>query len=284
MSGIRDIKRRIRAVTNIQHVTKAMQMVAAAKMRRAQNQVLAARPYALKLSEVAGRLAAAAKAQGLPLVEQREVKTAGYVLITGDRGLSGAYNSSLIQLAETCLSKEERPAAFVTVGRKGYQYYRQRPVEILKHFVEIKDKFDISQARELARQLMEYFLSGQLDEVNLIYARFYSALHYEPRVERLLPLETPSLEEVEDIEYIFEPEPLGILTTLLPRYCEVKVYQALLEAKASEHSASMVAMDSATKNAGEMIEKLTLTFNKARQSAITTEILEVATGAEALKT
>jgi len=283
LSGIRDIKRRIRAVTNIQHVTKAMQMVAAAKMRRAQDRVLAARPYALKLAEVAGRLAGAANARELPLVAPREVKTAGYVLITGDRGLSGAYNSSLIQLAETCLSQEERPVALVTIGRKGYRYFRQRPVKILKNIVDIKDDFDISQAGELARQLMELFLQGQLDEVNLIYARFYSALHYTPRVERLLPLETPPPEEVVDTGYIFEPEPTGILTALLPRYCEIKVYQALLDAKASEHSASMIAMDAATKNAGEMIERLTLTFNKARQSAITTEILEVATGAEALK-
>ncbi len=283
MSSVRDIKRRIRAVTNIQHVTKAMQMVASAKMRRAQYRVLAARPYALKLAEVAERLAGVADAREFPLAAPREVKTVGYVLITGDRGLSGAYNSSLIHLAESCLAQEERPAVLVTIGRKGYRYFRQRPVKILKNVLDIKDDFDVSQAGELARQLMELFLQGQLDEINLIYARFYSALHFAPLVDRLLPIETPSPEDAVDADYIFEPDPAVILSALLPRYCEMKVYQALLEAKASEHSASMIAMDGATRNAGEMIEKLTLLFNKARQSAITTEILEVATGAEALK-
>lgn len=283
MAGIRDIKRRIQAVKNIQHVTRAMKMVAAARLRRAQSQVWAARPYSQKIAEVVGRLVLAPKAQGLLLVAPREVKKVGYVLITGDRGLAGAYNASLISLAGECLHKEERPAALVVVGRKGAQYFKQRQVEILDYLVDIKDDSGLIQARELARQLMEFFLSGRLDEVNLIYSRFQSALNHAPRVDRLLPLLTPLQEEVEETDYIYEPEPLGILEAILPRYCEVKVYQALLEARASEHSARMVAMDSATGNAGEMIEELTLSFNKARQAAITTEILEVASGAEALK-
>ncbi|MFY9114844.1 MAG: ATP synthase F1 subunit gamma [Dethiobacteria bacterium] len=280
---MRDIKRRIRAVTNTQHVTRAMKMVAAAKMRRVQEQVWAARPYAQKINEVAGRLALAPEARGLSLVAPREVKTVGYVLITGDRGLAGAYNSNLIHLAENCLAREERAVNLVTIGRKGLQYFRQREVEVLEHSVVIQDDMHISQARDLARELMSFFLNGQLDEVNLIYARFHSALHHVALVDRLLPVVTPSLEEAEEIDYIYEPEAMGILTAILPRYCEIKVYQALLEAKASEHSARMIAMDGATSNADEMIERLTLSFNKARQSAITTEILEVATGAEILK-
>ena len=283
MPNMRDIKRRIRAVINIQHVTGAMKMVAAAKLRRAQDQVWATRPYAYKMAEVVGRLAAAPRAQGLPLVAPREVNKTGYVLITADRGLAGAYNGGLINLAEECLAEKERPSALVAVGRKGAQFFRQRPVEILDYHVDFGDAPGMIQARALTRQLMEIFLNGQVDEVNLIYARFLSALHHTPQVERLLPLVTPSAQENEETEYIYEPEPVGILTDLLPRYCEIKVYQALLEAKASEHSARMVAMDSATRNAGEVIEKLTLSFNKARQSAITTEILEVASGAEALQ-
>lgn len=283
LSNIREIKRRIRAISNIQHVTGAMKMVAAAKLRRAQSQVWAARPYAQKTAEVAGRLALSPNAQMLPLVASREVKKAAYVLIVGDKGLAGAYNANLIHLTEDRLVKEGQPAGLVVVGRKGLQYFRRRPVEILKYYVDIGDEPDLSLARELARQLMDIFLSGQVDEVNLIYARFISALRNIPQVERLLPIETPSVEGTETIDYIYEPEPVGVLEAILPRYCEIKVYQALLEAKASELSARMVAMEGATKNSGEMIEQLTLSFNKARQAAITTELLEVATGAEALK-
>lgn len=283
MSSIREIKRRIRAINNIQHVTGAMKMVAAAKLRRAQSQVWAARPYAQKTAEVASRLALAPNAQMLPLVAPREVKKRSYVLIVGDRGLAGAYNANIIHLAKDCLAKGEQPAALVVVGRKGVQFFRQRSAEILKFYVDIGDAPDLSLAREIARNLMEIFLNGQVDEVSLIYSRFYSALRYVPQVEMLLPIAAPSIETVEIIDYLYEPEPIRVLEAILPRYCEIRVYQALLEAKASELSARMVAMDAATKNSGEMIEKLTLSFNKARQSAITTELLEVATGAEALK-
>lgn len=283
MPNIRDIKRRIRAINNIQHVTRAMKMVAAAKLRRAQNQVWAARPYAYKIAEVVGRLASAPQARGLLLLAPREVKKAGYVLVTGDRGLAGAYNANLINLAADCLNKERRPAALVPAGGKGARYFLKQPVEILKYYEDIGDEPDLSQARELARQLMEFYLNRELDEVNLIYARFHSALHHEILIERFLPVVAPSLKSTEKVEYIYEPEPGGMLAAILPRYCEMRVFQALLEAKASEHSARMVAMDGATSNAGEMIEKLTLSFNKARQAAITTEIVEVATGAEALK-
>jgi F-type H+-transporting ATPase subunit gamma len=261
-----------------------MKMVAAARLRRAQSQVWAARPYAQKTAEVAGRLALSPNAQTLPLVAAREVKKRAYVLFVSDKGLAGAYNANLIHLAEDRLLKESQPAGLVIVGRKGLQYFRRRSVEILKYYIEIGDQPDLSLARELARQLMDMFLSGQVDEVNLIYARFISALRNIPQVERLLPIETPSsVEGTETVDYIYEPEPMEVLEAILPRYCEIKVYQALLEAKASELSARMVAMEGATKNSGEMIEKLTLSFNKARQAAITTELLEVATGAEALK-
>lgn len=284
MSNIRDIKRRIRAVSNIQHVTGAMKMVAAAKLRRAQGQLWAARPYARKITEVAGRLALAPNAQMLPLTTLREVKKTSYVLIVGERGLAGAYNANLIHLTENCIAKEKKPVALVIVGRKGVQFFRQRSVEILNYYVDIGDDPGLSQARELAGQLMKIFLEGRVDEINLVYARFYSALHHVPQVERLLPIQTPSLKQAEkNTDYLYEPEPLAVLEAILPRYCEIKVYQALLEAKASELGARMVAMESATRNSSEMIENLTLSFNKARQTAITTELLEVATGAEALK-
>ena len=271
MSNIRDIKRRIRAVSNIQHVTGAMKMVAAAKLRRAQGRLWAARPYAQKITEVAGRLALAPNAQMLPLTTPREVKKTSYVLIVGERGLAGAYNANLIHLTENCIGKEKKPVALVIVGRKGVQFFRQRSVEILNYYIDIGDDPGLSQARQLAGQLMEIFLNGKVDEINLVYARFYSALHHVPQVERLLPIQTPSLKQVERILTIFTNQnPCGA-EAILPRYCETK-YQALLEAKASELGARMVAMEGATRNSSEMIDNLTLSFNKARQTAITTEL------------
>ncbi|NMB36365.1 MAG: ATP synthase F1 subunit gamma [Firmicutes bacterium] len=283
MSSIREIKRRIRAIKNIQHVTGAMKMVAAAKLRRAQGRLWAARPYAQKTAEVAGRLALAPSARMLPLAASREVKKRVYVLIAGDRGLAGAYNANVIHLAEDCLARGEQPASLIVVGRKGLQFFRRRSVEILKYYLEIGDEPDLSLAREIARYLMGIFLEERADEVSLIYSRFYSALRQVPQAEKLLPLSPPPAETSLEIDYIYEPEPIKVLEAILPRYCETRVYQALLEAKASELSSRMVAMDAAAKNSGEVIEKLTLSFNKARQSAITTELLEVASGAEALK-
>ncbi|MGI5823881.1 MAG: F0F1 ATP synthase subunit gamma, partial [Dethiobacteria bacterium] len=188
-----------------------------------------------------------------------------------------------IHVAQDSLAKAGQPTSLIIVGRKGVQFFHRHGVEILKYYVETGDEPDLALAREIARNLMEIFLNGQVDEVGLIYSRFYSALRHVPQVEILLPVEAPAVETVETVDYLYEPEPVKVLEAILPRYCEMKVYQALLEAKASELGARMVAMDSATKNSGEVIEKLTLSFNKARQSAITTELLEVASGAEAMK-
>lgn len=283
MSSMREIKRRIRAISNIQHVTGAMKMVAAAKLRRAQDRVWAARPYAHKTAEVAGRLALTPNARQLPLVAPREVKKKCYLLVVGDRGLAGAYNANVFHVAQETLARDEQPAALIIVGRKGVQFFRRRDTEILRYYADTGDEPDLALAREIARSLMEIFLNGQVDEVGLIYSRFYSVLRNVPQVETFLPVEAPAVDAAETVDYLYEPEPIKVLEAILPRYCEMKVYQALLEAKASELSSRMVAMDSATKNSGEVIEKLTLSFNKARQSAITTELLEVASGAEAMK-
>lgn len=283
MPNIRDIKRRIQAIGNIQHVTRAMEMVAASKLRRVQGQLWAARPYAYKVAEVVGRLAQAPQVRELPLVAPREVKRVGYVLFTGDRGLAGAYNANLINLAADRLNREEHSVALVAVGGKGARYFLKRSVELLKYYESLTDEPDLLQARELARQLMGFYLDRKVDEINLIYPRFHSALRYENQVERFLPLVAPVLRSTEAIDYIYEPEPRSMLEIILPRYCEMKVYQALLEAKASEHGARMVAMESATSNADEVIDQLTLSFNKARQGAITREIVEIATSAEALR-
>ncbi|MDN5344923.1 MAG: F-type H+-transporting ATPase subunit gamma [Clostridia bacterium] len=289
MPNTRDLKRRIRSIQSTQHITRAMKMVAAAKLRKAQAQVTAARPYAAKLEEVIGRLIGAVEPETQPLAASREIKKVGYVLFTGDRGLAGGYNANLIRLTEERLRVEERAVALVAVGRKGRDFFRRRRVEIVRDFTEIGDEPDLTQARELARQLVDLYLAGTLDEVNLIYTRFYSALRQVPQVDRLLPIAAGAGGATGGVaggplgDYIYEPAPDAVLQALLPRYCEIKVYRALLEAKASEHGARMTAMDSATENAAEMIDRLTLSFNRARQAAITREILEVVAGAEALQ-
>ncbi|MDK2821280.1 MAG: F-type H+-transporting ATPase subunit gamma [Clostridia bacterium] len=282
MPNMRDLKRRIRSVQNTQHITRAMKMVAAAKLRRAQSQVTAARPYAAKLQEVMQRLIVAVDPESQPLAASREVKKVGYVVITGDRGLAGGYNANIIRLVEEKLRSEDRPSGLVCVGRKGREYFKRRQVEMVKTFSDIGDIPEYVQARELARQLIDLFLQGTFDEVNLAYTRFRSAISQEPQIDQLLPIKS-SGESDESGEYIYEPSPAEVLQSLLPRYCEIRVYQALLEAKASEHGARMTAMDNATKNAAEMIDKFTLSFNRARQAAITREISEIVAGADALK-
>ncbi|MBE3580196.1 MAG: F0F1 ATP synthase subunit gamma [Thermoanaerobacteraceae bacterium] len=283
MPTMRDLKRRIKSIRNTQQITRAMKMVAAAKLRKIQDRVASGRPYGDKLAEVIGHLVASTDPGEQPLAAVREVRKVGYVLITADRGLAGGYNANLIRLAQERLAQEERPAALITIGRKGRDYFRRRQVEILEEYLNLGDAPDPVLARQIARRLMQLFLDGVLDEVYLIYSRFYSAIRQVPRVDKLLPITPPPGERPEAHEYIYEPGQKEVLGALLPRYCEIQVYRALLEAKASEHGARMTAMDHATENAAEMIEKLTLSFNRARQAAITREIVEVVAGAEALQ-
>ncbi|HHP50405.1 MAG TPA: ATP synthase F1 subunit gamma [Moorella mulderi] len=284
MLSMRDIKRRIRAIKNIQQITRAMKMVAAAKLRRSQGQLLSSRPYFQKLEEVIGRLASAPEARNLPLIAEREVKRVGYVVITSDRGLAGPYNSNIIRVAEAALLQEHRDRSMVLIGKKGWQFFRRYPFELLEVVTDIGDEPTLLQAREISSKLVEFFLKKRVDEIQLVYMHFISALRHMPKVDQFLPIiPAPLPERVREREYLYEPEPLKVLEYLLPRYCEMRIYQALLEAKASEHAARMMAMENASKNAEEMIDQLTLSFNKARQAAITKEILEVVTGAEALK-
>ncbi|KKM10786.1 ATP F0F1 synthase subunit gamma [Clostridiales bacterium PH28_bin88] len=287
MPGMRDIKRRIRSIRNTQQITKAMKMVAAAKLRKAQAGVVAARPYADKVREVMERLVQGAQVFNHPLLDVRPRQAVGYVVLTGDRGLCGGYNANIIRLTEQRLrAEEEAKAALVPVGRKGRDYFRRRRYEIIKSFTELGDNPNFIQARELARELVAMYQDGVFDEVNLVYTEFISAIRQRPVVVRLLPVAPPEGEDQgagEQVEYLYEPSPAGVLDTLLPRYVETQVYRALLEAKASEHGARMTAMGSATDNAAEMIDKLTLSFNRARQAAITKEINEVVSGAQALQ-
>lgn len=287
MPGMRDIKRRIRSIRNTQQITKAMKMVAAAKLRKVQAGVVAARPYADKVREVMERLVRGAETFNHPLLDVRPRQAVGYVVLTGDRGLCGGYNANIIRLTEQRLrAEEEAKTALVPVGRKGRDYFRRRRYEIFKSFTELGDIPNFIQARELARELVAMYQDGVFDEVNLVYTEFISALRQRPVVVRLLPVASPEGEDKgagDQVEYIYEPSPAGVLDTLLPRYVETQVYRALLEAKASEWGSRMTAMGSATDNAAEMIDKLTLSFNRARQAAITKEINEVVSGAQALQ-
>lgn len=289
MANARDIRRRIRSVKNTQQITRAMQMVAAAKLRRAQEAVTAARPYTKKLGQVLGRVGdAAGGGISHPLMEVREIKKTAYVLITADKGLCGGFNANVIRRATAELNKHDHPA-LVAVGRKGRDNFRRRGnIHMAAEYVNIGDEISFAQAKEIAQMVIDQYTAGEVDEVNLIFSEFINTLTQRPVTVRLLPIENPADAEGEKneeakamVSYMFEPNAEAVLGELLPKYIEVSIFRALLEAKAGELGARMTAMDSATKNAKEMIDELTLSLNRARQAAITQEISEIVGGAAA---
>lgn len=281
VAGVRDIRRRIRSVRNMQQITKAMKMVAAAKLRKAQEKVIAARPYARQLQEVLARLAQAHVDVTHPLLENRPVQRVGYVIITSDRGLCGGYNANLIRMTNGMISEETRQVKLVAVGRKGRDFFRRGKVETIAEFVGLGDNPSYAQAKEIASEVTSLYENGELDEVYLVYTEFITAISQRPTKIKLLPIEQPK--GTPGKEYIFEPTPEEILTTLLPKYVETQVFRTLLEGKASEMGAKMTAMGSATDNAKELIDRLTLQMNRARQAAITKEISEIVGGVAALE-
>jgi F-type H+-transporting ATPase subunit gamma len=286
MANLKAIKKRIVSVKNTSKITKAMKMVSAAKLRRAQENVVAARPYAKKLGEVLGRLTAIVDADASPLQQKREVKNALLVVVTSDRGLCGGFNTNLCKAAERFVRehKDEYPSLSVmTIGRKGYEYLKNRQ-KVYKNQPGVFAKLSYQTAAFLAGEVIDGFLAEEYDEVFLIYNAFRSVMAQDITLERLLPVAPPAAEPTEDLPpvYIYEPDKEALLKELLPKNVEVQIYRALLESNASEHGARMTAMDSATKNANEMIGKLTLQYNRARQAAITTELIEIISGAESL--
>jgi F-type H+-transporting ATPase subunit gamma len=283
MASLRDIRRRIRSVQNTQQITKAMEMVSAAKLRRAQTRLEAARPYGHKLKEMLENLAGVAADIQHPLFEVRPVRKRALVVITGDKGLAGSYNANVLRRAEAYMRSEEgERTGLITVGRKAGDYFRRRGYPRLKHYQEIGDPVDITKAQGLSREIMDYFLTGEVDEILLLGTRFISAMTRSLTLETFLPIEPP-VGKTEATNYIFEPDAAAIFGSLLPRYVANRMLMVLLESSASEHGARMVSMGSASKNAREMIDKLTLQRNRARQAAITKEISEIVGGAEALK-
>ena len=283
MASAQDIRRRITSVKNTQQITKAMKMVAAAKLRRAQEAVTSARPFALKIREVLSRVAAASGGASHPLLEVREIKKIAYVVITADRGLCGGFNANVLRRAATEV-KDQNTSAVVAVGRKSRDFFRRRGFELAASYVGLGENIQFHQAKEIARFVMDKYVAGDFDEVYLVFSEFVNVLTQRPVTVKLLPVETPAEESKgPKVEYIYEPNAEAVLSELLPTYVESTVFRAMLEAKAGEQGARMTAMDSATKNAKDMIDKLTLSLNRARQAAITKEISEIVGGAAALE-
>ena len=284
MPSLIDIRRRIRSVKNTQQITKAMKMVSAAKLRRAQDRVVASRPYAALLRKVLGNVAAAVAADEQegqnPLLARRQENRILLVLVTADKGLAGAFNTNLIKSAQHFAA--ERGGAAVTlelIGRKGRDFFRKRAVKISGDQIGLGAKPAYGDTAAIARKAMEMFRNEEIDAVYLLFNEFKSVALQKVTVARILPAELP--EQATPVDYIFEQPPAEMLDDLLPRYVETEFYRALSESVASEHAARMTAMDAATSNAADMIEKLTLYMNRVRQSSITKEIIEVVSGAAA---
>lgn len=286
MPTLKAIRRRIGSIRNTQQITKAMKMVSAAKLRRAQDAVMRARPYAEKMAALLKNLSQRVSAEAHPLLSGREEKRVHLVLVTADRGLCGSYNAGLIRAAERFIGEQAAPreVELTVAGRKGADYFRRRKVEIADRYLNLWGRNSEELAAEMAEKMIGRFAQEQADAVYILYSRFRSALSQMPTLERLIPV-VPGDEggEGQPTEYLFEPGLEALLSSLLPKVVEVGIYHALLEAAASEHGARMTAMDSATSNAGDMISSLTLQMNRARQAAITKELMEVVSTAEALK-
>jgi len=296
LPSTREIRRRIRSVKNISQVTRAMQMVAASKMRRAQEQVLATRPYAEKAWEVLSHLSAQ---HGIdegahPLLQVRDVELIGMVLITADKGLCGSYNHNMVQAALRYIRELPYPVELITVGKRGRDAMWRLRQNIVAEYSDLPPQPRLLDITPIARTVMDGFISGHYDAVYLAHTDFINTLVQRPAIWQLLPIRPLQLgvspvseyrgqeSSAPGVEYLYEPDPQTILGTVLPRFTELQIYQAVLEALASEHSARMVAMRNATENANELLDDLTLTYNRARQEAITKEMLDIAGGAEAL--
>jgi len=295
MPSLKDIRGRIGSVRNIAQITRAMEMVAASRMKRAQDSIVAARPYADELEDALGRVAGAAGLdEGVdPLLASRPVRRAAIIVITTDRGLAGSLNAnatrSVLRWVARRASGENGDAPVeveaITVGRKGRDALRRSGVPIAAHFAQLGDKPAFSDVTPIARLVTEDFLAGKYDEIDIAYSTFVSTLSQKPEIDTLLPVVRPEMaDETQrtNDEYLFEPSPEAVLSRLLPHYVAIGIYRAVLENNASEQSARMIAMRNSTDNANELIDDLTLVYNKTRQATITREMIEIASGAEAL--
>jgi F-type H+-transporting ATPase subunit gamma len=282
LASQRDIRRRIGAVRNIKQITRAMQFVAASKLKRAQDATLAARPYSEMIDEVLADLATVLSGEDHPLLAEHEGGKRLIILITTDRGLAGPLNTNTIRFAAREITEKPGDLAVVTVGRKGRDSMRRAGVPLEAHFAGFGDRPTFADVIPLARLITDDFLEGKFGIVDIIYSRFVTTLTQKAEMDRLLPIEpSDDTEGIPGNQFIFEPDASTVLRQLLPRYVATRLFQAVLEAKASEESSRMVAMKNATENAEDLIEDLTLSYNKVRQSNITREMIEIASGANA---
>lgn len=282
MPSLKALRKRVATVRSTQKITKAMKMIAAARLRRAQEAAERARPYAAKLAETFAVVAAGVEPEAHPLLARREERRVDLLVLTSDRGLCGGYNANLLRVAHGFVRTQGGEAAFAVVGRKGLEYFRRRGAKIVQQHVGVAATPVPELTRELAAALTQRFVEGETDAVYVAYSRFRSSISQIPTVTPLLPIALPT-SDAPPVDYIFEPDRPALLDMLLPRYVQAVVTQALLEAVASEHGARMTAMDNATTNASDMISRLTLVMNRVRQAAITKELMEIISGAEALK-
>ncbi len=282
MATLRDIRRRIRSVESTQKITRAMKLVAAAKLRRAQERIVAARPYAMKMSELMSNLVVRTEAERHPLLARRAGGRRRLVVITADKGLCGAFNSNILRASLQYLrAAGDADLTLVVVGRKARDFYRRRPWTVKSEMLGFFDRLAYSHAQELAGQLMAAYLAEEVDEVHLMYNEFRSVAVQRVTRQQLLPIEPGTAAATAD--YLYEPSADAILAALLPRHVITQVFRALMESVAGEYGARMTAMEAATKNAKEMIDVLTIQYNKARQERITKELLDIVGGAEALR-
>ncbi len=282
MASIRTIRRRIRSVQNIAKITRAMEMVAASKMRRAQERGLAGRPYSEKIQQVIADLAALPEMELHPLLQRRPVAKIAVVHITPDRGLCGGLNTNMNRLTANFIMEQEIPVSLVTVGSKGRDFMMRYGRNIRAEFTQLGDQPNLLDTLPISHIIIDDYCSGAVDLVYLSYARFVSTMAQKPELKQLLPVEPAVIPAAQNVDYIYEPDAQAVLGELLPRFVEMQVYHAILEAIASEQSARMVAMKNATDSANELIEDLTLEYNKARQEAITKELLDITGGVIAL--
>ncbi len=291
MANLRAIRKRIGSVKSTQQITKAMKMVSAAKLRRAQEAIVAARPYARQMREVVQALARRAGEEAHPLLQAREVKKSALLVVTSDRGLCGSFNSNLLRTAYRHLREPAAASAetvVFVVGRKGRDFFRRREVPLAKEYIGVLGSLQYGHAERIGADLVEGFLAGDYDEVTVAFNEFRSAISQPVRFEKLFPIAVDAAEKKDagasaDVDYLYEPARNEILGILLPKYVETQIFRILLESVTGEHGARMTAMDSATSNSSDMINRLTLQMNRARQAAITKELMEIIGGAEALK-
>jgi F-type H+-transporting ATPase subunit gamma len=285
----REIRRRIRSVRNMSQITRAMEMVAASKMRRAQDRVTSGRPYADRLRDVLGDLASlhldADQLQEFPLLGDRPINRTALILITPDRGLAGALSSNILRRATQYIRQEAgpNPPKVIAVGKKGRDFMLRTRQDVIAEFIQMGDRPSFDDVRPVTQLAIEEFLAGEVDAVHIVYPKFINTLTQRPEIVQVLPIERPEGEGGTE-DYIFEPDAKAVLNAILPRYVEVQVYQAVLETVASFYSAQMVAMRNATDNAKELVSDLDLAFNKARQAQITNEVAEISAGANAFRT